>query len=164
MQLRLVCISRPPSHMVRSRWGDAWLLMIESSSANRCYHLCKPSHSSAPQKVQKMNKCKNDLITKRRAARHPRTEWALKVGTDVGIRGGGGFLDLCGHTLAISTSAGTYRNNLKTWNVCLHEGQQAGKQQCPAKRPEITMMTVSLKCLHSELLQKLAAYRHLLPV
>ncbi len=29
-------------HMMGSQRGDAWLLMIEPSLANRCYHLCKP--------------------------------------------------------------------------------------------------------------------------
>lgn len=36
------CVPCPLSHLVGSQWLDAWLLMIEPSLVNRCYHLCKP--------------------------------------------------------------------------------------------------------------------------
>lgn len=66
------CIPCPLPHMVGSQWLDAWLLMIEPSLVNRCYHLCKPL--PVPFAHRPLGRCKrrNYLITKRDAAWNPR--------------------------------------------------------------------------------------------
>lgn len=123
-----VCISCPLSHMVGSQWGDAWLLMIEPSLANRCYHLCKPLPAPRTHSLHKRCKRRTNvwIIWSQRQAQREIPDWMIiesglldfriRAKKEVNFSGGGGFLDLCRQTLVISSSVGLYWISLKTWN------------------------------------------------
>lgn len=133
------CIPCPLPHMVGSQWLDAWLLMIEPSLVNRCYHLCKPL--PVPFAHRPLGRCKrrNYLITKKKT-QHEIQDWMIIECSilDLKMRKRKHyFLDLYRQATAVSSSDGLFLNLTQDIKLALCTDEWRYlllKNPCPSDR------------------------------